>query len=85
MWNGKRLLSEDWIEQSTTSYSVTNAYMDFGYGMLWNDINPNEERESAVYPAADFVFVHRVATEHDAPFDQQNLYRIIGSLWAARR
>ena len=98
MWNGKRLLSEDWIEQSTTSYSVTNAYMDFGYGMLWNVINPNEERESksfyhtgvgihmlAVYPAADFVFVHRVATEHDAPFDQQNLYRIIGGIWGARR
>lgn len=39
----------------------------------------------AVYPASDLVFVHRVATEQDTPFDQQNLYRIIGKFWQARR
>ncbi|WP_198677636.1 acyl-CoA thioester hydrolase/BAAT C-terminal domain-containing protein [Pseudidiomarina homiensis] len=97
-WQGQQLVSADWIEQSTTSYSVTNSYMDFGYGMLWNVINPNEERATTsfyhtgvgihmlgVYPASDLVFVHRVATESDYNFDQQNLYRIIGSIWSSRQ
>lgn len=96
-WHGQQLISADWIEQSTTSYSVTNSYMDFGYGMLWNVINPNEERATksfyhtgvgihmlGVYPASNLVFVHRVATESDYNFDQQNLYRIIGGIWGAR-
>ncbi|WP_258240433.1 acyl-CoA thioester hydrolase/BAAT C-terminal domain-containing protein [Pseudidiomarina homiensis] len=96
-WHGQQLISADWIEKSTTSYSVTNSYMDFGYGMLWNVINPNEERATksfyhtgvgihmlGVYPASDLVFVHRVATESAYNFDQKNLYRIIGGIWNAR-
>ncbi|WP_417689273.1 hypothetical protein [Pseudidiomarina sp.] len=66
-WSGA-VNSADWIEQSTLSYLVTNAYMDFGYSMLWNVINPNEERETqssyhtgvgihilAVYPVAQKI------------------------------
>ncbi|CUA83159.1 serine hydrolase [Pseudidiomarina woesei] len=96
VWNGKRILSRDWIEQSTTSYSVTNRYMDFGYGMLWNVINPNDERPNrafyhtgvgihmlGVYPSSDLVFVHRVQTETEYEFDQQNLYKIISQVFGA--
>ncbi len=43
------------------------------------------EPEKSKYPASDLVFVHRVATETDYTFDQQNLYRIIGGIWSARR
>ncbi|MDN7123438.1 serine hydrolase [Pseudidiomarina sp. 1APP75-32.1] len=96
VWNGQRILSREWIEQSTTSYSLTNRYMDFGYGMLWNVINPNEQRPEpaffhtgigihmlGVYPSSDLVFVHRVHTETDYHFDQQNLYSIIGQVFGA--
>lgn len=96
VWNGQRILSREWIEQSTTSYSVTNQYMDFGYGMLWNVINANDKRPNhafyhtgvgihmlGVYPGSDLVFVHRVQTETEYEFDQQNLYRIIGGVFNA--
>lgn len=96
VWNGEHLLSREWIEQSTTSYSVTNTYMDFGYGLLWFVINPNEQRPNrsfyhtglgvhmlGVYPDSDLVFVHRVQTENEYEFDQQNLYKIIGIMFGA--
>lgn len=96
-WQGKRILSEEWIAKSTTSYSISNPYMNFGYGYLWNVINPTEERSGksfyhtglgvhmlGVYPSSDFVFVHRVQTEHDYDFNQQQLYKIIGATFAAR-
>ncbi|RTE85884.1 MULTISPECIES: serine hydrolase [Gammaproteobacteria] len=97
MWNGEQIIPQGWIEESTTSYSVTNPYMDFGYGYLWNVINPNEERATksfyhtgvgvhmlAVYPGSDFVFVHRVQTEEGVEFNQQNLYRLIGAMFSAK-
>lgn len=96
MWDNKQLISKEWIDKSTTSYSVTNAYMDFGYGMLWNVINANEERPNkafyhtgvgihmlGVYPSSDLVFVHRVQTETEYKFDQQKLYAIIGKIFDA--
>ncbi|WP_404408114.1 serine hydrolase [Pseudidiomarina marina] len=96
VWNGEQILSREWIEQSTTSYSVTNTYMDFGYGLLWFVINPNDERPNrsfyhtgmgvhmlGVYPDSDLVFVHRVQTETEYEFDQQDLYKIIGQVFGA--
>jgi CubicO group peptidase (beta-lactamase class C family)/dienelactone hydrolase len=96
VWNGQKILSREWIEASTTSYSVTNEYMDFGYGMLWNVINPNESRPNksfyhtgvgihmlGVYPSNDLVLVHRVQTEHEHNFNQQDLYKVIGLMFSA--
>lgn len=96
-WQGEQIIPKDWIEASTTSYSVTNAYMDFGYGMLWNVINKNEERTSksfyhtgtgihmlGVYPASKLVFVHRVDTEGKYNFRRENLYKIISLIFAAQ-
>jgi CubicO group peptidase (beta-lactamase class C family) len=35
-WNGKQVISSDWIKQSTKSYSATTGFGDgFGYGYLW--------------------------------------------------
>lgn len=96
-WNGHQIISTDWIEASTTSYSVTNQYMDFGYGMLWNVINANEQRSSksfyhtgtgihmlGVYPASKLVFVHRVDTENEHEFSQESLYKIISMVFGAQ-
>ena len=95
--NGQQIIPSDWIEASTTSYSETNPYMDFGYGMLWNVMNKNEDRSSksfyhtgvgihmlAVYPASRLVFVHRVDTEGEYDFPQKNLYKIISMIFAAQ-
>lgn len=96
-WDGKQIVPAEWIEASTRSYSVTNEYMDFGYGMLWNVINKNEERSSSsfyhtgtgihmlgVYPGSELVMVHRVDTESDYNFPEQNLYDIISLVFAAQ-
>ena len=96
-WDGQQIIPSDWIEVSTTSYSVTNPYMDFGYGMLWNVMNKNEKRTSksfyhtgvgihmlAVYPASKLVFVHRVDTEGEYNFPQENLYKIISMIFTAQ-
>lgn len=96
-WNGQQIIPSDWIQASTRSYSVTNSYMDFGYGVLWNVINKNEKRTSksfyltgvgihmlAVYPASKLVFVHRVDTEGEYSFPQENLHKIISMNFAAQ-
>lgn len=33
MWNGQRIISEEWIEKSTTSKANAGKYLDYGY--LW--------------------------------------------------
>jgi len=96
-WKGTQIIPREWIEASTKSYSVTNRYMDFGYGMLWNVINANEERASksffhtgvgihmlGIYPESKLVFVHRVNTESEYNFPQSNLYQIIGMMFGAQ-
>lgn len=96
-WNGRQIIPADWIEASTKSYSVTNSYMDFGYGMLWNVINKNEERSTrsfyhtgvgihmlAVYPGSKLVFVHRVGTEGEYDFPNQHLYTIISMIFSSQ-
>lgn len=97
-WQGRQIIPAKWIEASTKSYSVTNKYMDFGYGMLWNVINKNEERTSSsfyhtgtgihmlgVYPASKLVMVHRVDTENDYHFPKENLYKIISLVFSAQK
>ncbi|MEM8932085.1 MAG: serine hydrolase [Acidobacteriota bacterium] len=98
VWNGRRILSEEWIDASTTSYSVTNPRIGIGYGMLWKVLLETERRSAGsffhtgvgvhmlgVYPTSKLVFVHRVATEREYEFPERNLYRIIGLVFAARQ
>jgi len=35
MWNGKRIVPEEWIEESTTSYSIAHEPSGQGYGYMW--------------------------------------------------
>ncbi|OKY25935.1 serine hydrolase [Thalassotalea sp. PP2-459] len=96
IWNNEQIISKEWITKSTTSYSVTNPFMDFGYGLLWYVINANDKRPNkafyhtgvgvhmlAVYPGSDFVLVHRVDTESTIQFEQKNLYKIISLVFDA--
>lgn len=90
-WQDKSIIPKNWIELSTSSYSNTNSYMDFGYGMLWNVMKVGSKRNVkaffhtgvgihmlAIYPEHDLVFVHRVNTESKQNFNQKDLYKGIG-------
>ena len=96
-WGGRQIIPKEWIAASTRPYSVTNKQLDFGYGMLWNVIRKNESRSSrsyfhtgagihmlGIYPASKLVMVHRVNTEGEYAFPQQNLYRIISLIFSSK-
>ena len=35
MWKDSRILSEEWITESTTSYSIEDSLSGMGYGYMW--------------------------------------------------
>jgi CubicO group peptidase (beta-lactamase class C family) len=39
-WNGRQIIPQEWIEKSTTAYSIVNEEMGLGYGYLWNVVKP---------------------------------------------
>ena len=79
VWKGKRIISEEWIRESTTSYS--NAGYAGGYGYMWwiaqNGYHlPGVTLQDGAYsargygghyivviPDMDVVVVHRVNTD----------------------
>lgn len=81
-WNGRQVLSPQWIQQSTASHfrqSDSTPNPRYGYGYLWWRIVQGPLRELGMYsargfgghsidvlPAANLVFVHRVDTFWDA-------------------
>jgi CubicO group peptidase (beta-lactamase class C family) len=96
-WNDKQIISEDWINNSTKSYSMINTNIGIGYGLLWRILVPNEDRKTksffhtgkgihmlGVYPASKLVFVHRVDTENDYDFPVSNLYKIISMVFDSK-
>ncbi|MFC7003425.1 serine hydrolase [Bowmanella sp. JS7-9] len=96
-WNGQQLVPAEWIRQSTQMISETNPRFNLGYGMLWAVVQAREagKRNSfyhtgvgvhflAVYPEDDMVVVHRVNTEQDYSFTPNDLYPIIGMVFAAK-
>ncbi|MCW8879371.1 MAG: beta-lactamase family protein [Kangiellaceae bacterium] len=98
-WNGKQILSKEWIELSTKPYSVTNQRYGLAYGMLWNvllnDIDDSGRYSFyhtgvgvhmlGVYPKHKLVMVHRVDTENESVrFKVDNLYSIIRMMHQAR-
>ncbi|MCH2488850.1 MAG: beta-lactamase family protein [Flavobacteriales bacterium] len=96
-WNGEQIIPKEWIEVSTKPYSITNEAYGIGYGMLWNVLIPNENRNSksyyhtgvgihmlGIYPEAGVVLVHRVDTEQDHTFHKGHFYRMISMVWNSR-
>jgi CubicO group peptidase (beta-lactamase class C family) len=39
-WNGRQIIPQDWIEESTQAYSTVSEEMGVGYGYMWNVVRP---------------------------------------------
>ena len=96
-WEGKEIIPEAWIDISTQPYSVTNPNYGIGYGMLWYVLMKNEFRSNrsffhtgtgihmlGVYPSAKVVLVHRVNTEMEYRFGEEDFYKMISLAWDAK-
>lgn len=78
VWEGNRIISEEWITESTTSYSEADSGMGYGY-MWWitgDQVISNLDDGSYfasgyrghflfIIPDMDLVVVHRVNTDTD--------------------
>lgn len=93
-WNSEQIVSEKWIEASTTPYSITNDSYGIAYGMLWYVLYPNENRTTksfyhtgngvhmlGVYPSKNMVLIHRVDTEKEYSFNQGDFYQMIAKVF----
>ncbi len=38
VWKGKRIIPEDWMSESTTTYSVADSMLGAGFGYMWGTI-----------------------------------------------
>lgn len=96
-WNCKQIISKKWIEKSTKAYSIINNDYGIGYGLLWFVLIKNNLRDSksfyhtgnqvhflAVYPKSEMVVVHRVDTENNYSFSQNDFYKMIDLVWKSK-
>jgi len=47
-WNGNQLIPENWIEESTTAYSIADSTNGIGYGYMWRIFPPGSVIEEMV-------------------------------------
>ncbi|WP_296622917.1 serine hydrolase [Marivirga sp.] len=93
-WNGNQIVPEEWIEVSTTPYSITNRGYGIAYGMLWYVLYPNENRSTksyyhtgngvhmlGVYPSSNMVLIHSVDTENNYSFHKGHFYQMISMVF----
>ena len=96
-WNGRRLVPEAWIRETTRVHSVINRDVGVGYGCLWYafleeaDLGPGFFHTGAgihmlgILPDLDLVFVHRVDTEKEnVRFTGGDLLTLLDLFLAAR-
>lgn len=97
-WNGTQIIPKQWVEYSTQPINVTYRPAGIAYGILWKVLMKTENRSSrsfyhtgvgihmlAVYPASNMVLVHRVNTEEDFDFGEEDLYKMIGKVWDTKK
>lgn len=48
-WNGRQIVPENWIEESTKPYSTVSEKMGVGYGMLWNIVKPGSPFSKMIF------------------------------------
>jgi len=48
-WNGRQIVPEEWVEQSTKAYSVVSDKMGVGYGYLWNIVQPGSAFSNMIF------------------------------------
>ncbi len=96
-WEGRQIVPAEWIELSTRPWSVENPDYGLARGMLWGVILSSGEGEPnafyhtgtgihmlAVYPASGLVLVHRVDTENDYSYQQEDLYEMINLVFNSK-
>ncbi|MEM9052258.1 MAG: serine hydrolase [Bacteroidota bacterium] len=96
-WNGKQLISKEWIDESTKTHSIYDPRYGSAYGMLWRVRVPKEDTKRnsfyhtgvgihmlGIYPDAGIVMVHRVDTEKDYDYNEGDFYKMIGLLFDAK-
>ena len=99
-WNGNRIISEEWIEESTTSYS--DAGDNGGYGYMWwvavdgrhiTGLNLEDGAYSArgynghfilVIPDIDLVIIHRVNTDINNMVNDLQFAMLVGLILNAK-
>jgi CubicO group peptidase (beta-lactamase class C family)/glutamine amidotransferase-like uncharacterized protein len=90
-WNGKQIISEDWIETSTTFRSVQFEEIGLGYGWMWNVFSEDAGLGKAFLHAGagihmllvlqdmNLVVIHRVDSEKkhsEITFTEDDLYQL---------
>lgn len=96
-WKGKQIVPKDWIEYSIKPYNVTYRPAGLAYGIFWRVLMKTETRSSSsfyhtgagihmlgVYPNSKVVLVHRVQTEKEFNFGDDQFMQMIGKVWASK-
>ncbi|MBU0754089.1 MAG: serine hydrolase, partial [Planctomycetes bacterium] len=94
-WKDERILSQDWIRESTKSHS--DAWGDEGYGYLWWISKRAPFSDYGMYsalgvgvqsldvlPGADLVFVHRVNTYDNEEVSEDERLELLRMILEAR-
>jgi len=95
-WGDKQIIPTEWINKSTTAYSIADEQIGLGYGYLWY-VLPEDENLGrcylhtgngvhmlAVFPDIKLVIVHRVDTTKQCKFNLQNLFLLWDIFFSAR-
>ena len=95
-WNGTRILSEDWVRESSRAHS-TDAWGGDGYGYMWWVAQQGPLGAAGMYsargvgvqtidvlPGANMVVVHRVDTFVGRQVGQAEVYRLVGMILDAK-
>ena len=48
-WNGRQIIPQEWIEQSTKARSVVSEEMGVGYGYMWNVVQPGTRFSNMIF------------------------------------
>lgn len=96
-WLKQQIVPESWVKVSTKPHSTYNEQYGLAYGMLWSVLKETKNREAGsfyhtgtgvhmlgIYPSSDMVFVHRVDTEKEFTFDNNDLLKMIDLVFEAK-
>ena len=96
-WKGQQIVPQDWIAASTTAYSIEDADLNIGYGMMWYVIpedfpvfGPGFAHSGIgvhlllVLPEDNLVIVHRVNTFEPWTLTGEDYLPLIGQIVDAR-